>query len=133
MGAACERHGICELALRVHSVSTTHPYKQTFVNCNILVILIQRIFYSVKLFMKLSSCYLEHLDSLRLRHANRLMSWVVIMLFVVDKLHNFQTNSSVHEINTRYKNHLRISSCNLLLYREVLLILLLSYSTNNQL
>jgi hypothetical protein len=26
--------------------------------------------------MKLSSCYLEHLDSLGLRHANRLKSWV---------------------------------------------------------
>jgi hypothetical protein len=26
--------------------------------------------------MKLFSCYLEHLDSLGLRHANRLKSWV---------------------------------------------------------
>jgi hypothetical protein len=26
--------------------------------------------------MKLSSCYLEHLDSLGLRYANRLKSWV---------------------------------------------------------
>ena len=32
------------------------------------------------------------------------------MLFVVDNLHYFQTNSAVHEINTRYKNHLHISS-----------------------
>jgi len=31
---------------------------------------------SVKLFVKLPSCHLEHLDSLRKRHANRLMSWV---------------------------------------------------------
>jgi len=28
--------------------------------------------------MKLPSCYLEHLDSLRLGHAKRLMSWVVL-------------------------------------------------------
>ena len=30
------------------------------------------------------------------------------MLFVVEDLHYFQTNSSIHEINTRYKNHLQI-------------------------
>ena len=35
------------------------------------------------------------------------------MFFVVDNLHYFQTNSSVHEINTRYKNHLNIPSCRL--------------------
>jgi hypothetical protein len=32
--------------------------------------------YGVQLFIKLSSCYLEHLDFLGLRHANRLKSWV---------------------------------------------------------
>jgi len=32
------------------------------------------------------------------------------MLFVVDNLHYFQANSSVQEINTRYKNHLHIPS-----------------------
>jgi hypothetical protein len=31
-----------------------------------------------------------------------------LMLFVVDNWHYFQTNSSVHEINTRYNNHLYI-------------------------
>jgi hypothetical protein len=34
-------------------------------------------------------------------------------LFVVDNLHYFQTNSSVHEIDTRYKNHLHIPSVRL--------------------
>jgi hypothetical protein len=33
-----------------------------------------------------------------------------LMLFVVDNLRNFQTNSSVHEIDTRYTNHLHIHS-----------------------
>jgi len=32
------------------------------------------------------------------------------MLFVVDNLRYVQTNSSVHEINTNYKNHLNIPS-----------------------
>ena len=32
------------------------------------------------------------------------------MLFFGDNVHYFQSNSSVHEINTRYKNHLHISS-----------------------
>jgi hypothetical protein len=36
----------------------------------------QRIFYGVQIFMKLLFCFLEHLDSLRLGHAKRLMSWV---------------------------------------------------------
>jgi len=38
----------------------------------------QRIVYGVgvQLFMKLPFCYLEHLDSLRLGHVKRLMSWV---------------------------------------------------------
>jgi len=36
-----------------------------------------------------------------------------LMLFVVDSLHYFQTNSSVHEINTRYENHLHIPSVRL--------------------
>jgi hypothetical protein len=31
------------------------------------------------------------------------------MLFVVDNCHHFQTNSSVHEINTRHNNHLHTS------------------------
>jgi hypothetical protein len=30
------------------------------------------------------------------------------MLFLVDNLHYFQINSSVHDINTRYKNQLHI-------------------------
>jgi hypothetical protein len=29
-----------------------------------------------------------------------------LMLFVVDNVHYFQTDSSVHEINSRYKDHL---------------------------
>jgi hypothetical protein len=33
-----------------------------------------------------------------------------LMLFLVDNMHYFQTNSSVHDINTRYKNQLHISS-----------------------
>jgi len=33
-----------------------------------------------------------------------------LMLFVVDNLHYFQMNSSVHETDTRYKNHLHIPS-----------------------
>jgi len=33
-----------------------------------------------------------------------------LMLFVVDNLHYLQTNSSVYEIDTRYKNHLHIPS-----------------------
>jgi hypothetical protein len=33
--------------------------------------------YAVQLFVKLCLCYLEHLDSLGFRHANRLKSWVV--------------------------------------------------------
>jgi hypothetical protein len=32
------------------------------------------------------------------------------MLFVVDSCHRFQTNFSVHEINTRHNNHLHIPS-----------------------
>jgi hypothetical protein len=36
----------------------------------------QRMFYSVKLFMDLSSCYLECLDCFGLRHADWLKSWV---------------------------------------------------------
>jgi len=35
------------------------------------------------------------------------------MLFAVDNLHHFQTNSSVRKINTRYKNHLHIPSITL--------------------
>ena len=35
------------------------------------------------------------------------------MLFVVDNLHYFQTNSPVHKIDTRYKNHLHIPSVRL--------------------
>jgi hypothetical protein len=37
-------------------------------------------------------------------------SWYIdsLILFVVDNFHYFQTNSSVHEINTRCKNHLQI-------------------------
>ena len=37
-----------------------------------------------------------------------------LMLFVVDSLHYFPTNSSVHEINTRYKNHFHTHSLRLL-------------------
>jgi hypothetical protein len=33
-----------------------------------------------------------------------------LMLFVVDNLHYFQTNCSVHEIDTRYKNNLHTPS-----------------------
>jgi hypothetical protein len=36
-----------------------------------------------------------------------------VLLFVVDNLHYFRTNSSVHKINTRYKNHLHIPSLRL--------------------
>jgi Iap family predicted aminopeptidase len=36
-----------------------------------------------------------------------------LMLFHVDNLHYFQTNSSVHDINTRYKNQLYIPSVRL--------------------
>jgi len=36
-----------------------------------------------------------------------------LMFFVVDHLHYFQTNSSVHETDTRYKNHLYIPSVRL--------------------
>jgi len=36
-----------------------------------------------------------------------------LMLFLVDNLHYFQTNSSVHDINTRYKNQLHIPSVRL--------------------
>jgi hypothetical protein len=32
--------------------------------------------YGVQMFIKQSLCYLENLDSLGLRHANRLKSWV---------------------------------------------------------
>jgi len=42
------------------------------------------------------------------------------MLFVVDNVHYFQTDSSVHEIKSRYKNHLPTIQLDLLLYREVL-------------
>ena len=52
-----------------------------------------------------------------------------LMLFVVDNLHYFPTNSSVHKINTRYKNHLHIPSVRLL-YRVVPPTLLLRYTTN---
>jgi hypothetical protein len=31
-----------------------------------------------------------------------------LMLFLVDNMHYFQTNSSVHDINTRYKNQLHM-------------------------
>jgi hypothetical protein len=36
-----------------------------------------------------------------------------LMLFLVDNLHYFQTNSSVHDINARYKNQLHIPSVRL--------------------
>ena len=36
-----------------------------------------------------------------------------LMLFVVDNLHNFQTNSSVRDINTRYNNQLHVPSVTL--------------------
>jgi hypothetical protein len=36
-----------------------------------------------------------------------------LMLFLVDNLHYFQTNSSVHDINTKYKNQLHIPSVRL--------------------
>ena len=36
-----------------------------------------------------------------------------LMFFVVENLHYFQTNSPVHEIDTRYKNNLNIPSCRL--------------------
>jgi hypothetical protein len=36
-----------------------------------------------------------------------------LMLFLVDNLHYFQTNSSVHDINTSYKNQLHIPSVRL--------------------
>jgi hypothetical protein len=61
------------LRLTVHKFSTSHPNKQIFLNCNNLVINIKNI-YGVQFFIKLSSCYLEHLDSFGLRHANRLRS-----------------------------------------------------------
>jgi hypothetical protein len=35
------------------------------------------------------------------------------MLFVVDNINYFQTNSSVHEINTRYKNQWTLPSVRL--------------------
>jgi len=35
------------------------------------------------------------------------------VLFVVDNVHYFQINSTVHEINTRYKNKLHIPSVRL--------------------
>jgi hypothetical protein len=37
-----------------------------------------------------------------------------LMLFVVNNMHYFQTNSSVHDINTRYTNQLHIPSIRLL-------------------
>jgi hypothetical protein len=36
-----------------------------------------------------------------------------LMLFLVDNLHYFQTNSTVHDINRRYKNQLHIPSVRL--------------------
>jgi hypothetical protein len=36
-----------------------------------------------------------------------------LMLFLVDNMHYFQTNSSVHDINTIYKNQLHIPSARL--------------------
>ena len=36
-----------------------------------------------------------------------------LMLFAVDNLHYFQTNSSVHNINTRYNNQLHVPSVTL--------------------
>jgi hypothetical protein len=36
-----------------------------------------------------------------------------LMLFLVDNLHYLQTNSSVHDINTRYKNQLHIPTVRL--------------------
>jgi hypothetical protein len=36
-----------------------------------------------------------------------------LMMFLVDNLHYFQTNSSVYDINTRYKNQLHIPSVRL--------------------
>jgi len=36
-----------------------------------------------------------------------------IMLFAVDKLHYFQTNSSLHNINTIYNNQLHVPSVTL--------------------
>ena len=35
------------------------------------------------------------------------------MLFVVNNLHYFQTNSSIHKMNTRYENNLHIPSVRL--------------------
>ena len=40
------------------------------------------------------------------------------MSFVVDNMHYFQTKSSVHDINTRYKNQLHIPSVRLIVIEE---------------
>jgi hypothetical protein len=47
--------------------SKTHPFKQTYVNTNNRETL--QIISSVQLFIKLLFRYLEHLDSVGLRHA----------------------------------------------------------------
>jgi hypothetical protein len=36
-----------------------------------------------------------------------------LMLFVVDNMHDFQSNSTIHGINSRYKNQLHIHSVRL--------------------
>ena len=69
-----------------------------------------KVFLTQKRYCELcwSSCkkWLKKLESL---HIPSLYIYS-LMLFVVDNLHYFQTNSCVHKINTRHKNHLHIPS-----------------------
>ena len=44
----------------------------------------KRLFYGVRLFVKLPSSYLEHLDSLRSRRAKRLLSWGGLQPFRIE-------------------------------------------------
>jgi len=53
-----------------------------------------------------------------------------LILFVVHNLHYFHANSSVHDINTNIRIIYIYLHLDLLLYREVLTILLVRYSTN---
>jgi len=56
-----------------------------------------------------SSCR-KCFKNLELLPITSLYIYSLILFVVVDNFHYFQSNSSVHEINTRYKNHLQIPS-----------------------
>ena len=59
-----------------------------------------------------SSCR-KCFKNLELLPITNLYIYSLILFVVVDNFHYFQSNSSVHEINLRYKNHLQIPSVRL--------------------